>query len=260
MDSPTLSCRIPADWFADFSQCLFDWQALAGGVLALLAAGLSILFLHRQITQSENQHREEIARRHRAARISMPLTLTNISELTQRVADMAAEKFEFAFEAEIDVAIDEYIDGMVIQNHFHRVDISPEIISNIQNFVETLNNEDDVKHLAELMASLQIMIARFNSFELKQGAVNIGLIDIILDAAKVYLLNQQIYNYARFVDEKPFGILKNYSHAQAWDQIHGCAESLVFLRKRPEVFFEPFNEAIKFNKGNQVSPWNEVFR
>lgn len=260
MGTPNLNCRMPADWLADFSQCLFDWQALEGGILALAAAGLSILFLRRQITQSANQHREEIVRRHRAARMSMPLALAAISELTQKVSDRLAEEFEKTAHDEFDAAVDNFLDKPAFNLVFEPVEISPEITSAFRLFIETLDNDSNVRHIAELIASLQIMIARFNSFKINQAAANLSTISLLLDVAKVRFLTESIYNYARFVDEAPFGVVGILSIAESWEKIHQRAESLVFSRNMPEIFFKPLGDAIEVRKQRNQSPWNEKFK
>ncbi|WP_157973096.1 hypothetical protein [Blastomonas sp. UPD001] len=259
MSTPKLSCRIPADWVGDLSQCLFDWQTLEGGNLALAAAGLSIVFLRRQITQSDRQHREEIERRHRAARMSMPLALAAISELTQNVADTLADRFEKAGNNEFDAAVDELLDAHPLKLGFEPVEISREITSAFGIFIETLDDGTNARHVAELIASLQIMIARFNGFKVSQAAADLGMINLMIDVAKVRFLTESIYNYARFVDDAAFGVVGVISIDNAWDSILRCANGLIFSRQRPEHFFQPFSEAIGVKKKNRQSPWNEKF-
>lgn len=79
----------------------------------------------------------------------------------------------------------------------------------------------------------------------------------MIDAAKVKLLNDRIFNYSRFVDEGSFGIVDIFSAAEVWDEIHKSAQSLVFRREIPDIFFADFQDRIQRYKERDVSPWIE---
>jgi hypothetical protein len=102
-------------------------------------------------------------------------------------------------------------------------------------------------------------LSRYNDFKLDQAGAKLGLASLLLDAAKVKLLNDRIFNYARFVDDDSFGIVGVVGTADAWDEIHGSAQSLVFLRDSPDVFFPDFEELIERYKEQDISPWIEKF-
>jgi hypothetical protein len=53
-------CMVPANWWSDPSQCLYEWQSLLGGVLAVLAAGATIYFMRKQMQQAERHKQEEL--------------------------------------------------------------------------------------------------------------------------------------------------------------------------------------------------------
>jgi hypothetical protein len=113
--------------------------------------------------------------------------------------------------------------------------------------------------VAELVASVQILLSRFNDFDLTQPAAQQSLAGLLLDAAKVRLLTDKIYNYARFVDDSSFGIVGVLEPAAAWDQIHGKAQGLVFHRQSPDAYFPDLKERVDGYKEHNVSPWNERF-
>jgi hypothetical protein len=109
------------------------------------------------------------------------------------------------------------------------------------------------------MASMQILVSRYNGQDLQSTELQSNLQSLMIDVAKVKLLNEAIFNYARFVDEEPFGIVGEMTDAQAWDAIHGSAQGLVFSRQVPDHFFQDFAERVGRYKENNQSPWLEKF-
>ena len=92
---------------------------------------------------------------------------------------------------------------------------------------------------------------------LNQAGAKSSLAGLLLDAAKVKLLNDKIFNYARFVDNHSFGIVGVIEIEKAWDQIHRSAQGLVFLRDSPDIFFADLNGWIHSYKEHNTSPWIE---
>jgi len=111
-----------------------------------------------------------------------------------------------------------------------------------------------------LMSSIQILLSRYNGFDLSQHneVVIHGLSSLLIDAAKVGLLNDKMYNYGRFVDGK-FAIVGRIPDAEAWDMIHAKAEGLIFARRIPDIFFEPIKARIARHKKDETTPWLEKF-
>jgi hypothetical protein len=256
-----LRCDIPADWLSNFSQCLYDWQSLEAAGLALLAAGASVWFVQRQIRQVQAHRADDISRRHNAARLTLPLALAAISELVQRIANKVGDEFEsFGPDGARTIkAILDDDDDDDAWNRFESLSLPNEVLASLENFVASLNREQDVRHVAELVASIQILLSRYNGFDLKKAGAQHNLAGLLLDAAKVKLLNEKIYNYARFVDDTSFGIVAVITIPAAWDEIHGKAQGLVFHRQSPDAFFPSFKEQIDSYKEHNVSPWNEKF-
>lgn len=55
-----------------------DWETLAAGLLAVAAAGVSVIYLRRQIAQSQEQENRRLRRQHRAAKAVMPDALSEL--------------------------------------------------------------------------------------------------------------------------------------------------------------------------------------
>lgn len=257
--SDVVTCDIPADWINAFSQCLYEWQGLEAAGLALLAAGASMWFVQRQIKQAQGHRADEITRRHNAARLTLPLALSAVTELVGKIADEVANEFEKYGPDGFAKAFEAHAEGKGDRLTFNPVAIPNEVLGSFEGFVASLAHAQDIRHVAELVASIQILLSRYNDFSLNQAGARLSLIGLLLDAAKVKLLNDKIFNYARFVDDSSFGVVGVITPAAAWDQIHGCAQSLVFLRDSPDIFFADLQERVQSYKEHNISPWIEKF-
>ena len=254
-----LQCAVPSAWTNDFSQCLYEWQSLEAGGVALIAAILSVWWIRRQIQQEKDHHADEIQRRHNAARLTLPLALAAVHELIAQSAGEIAARLEAIYDRERGKEKDSWIDEVFAAVPFPKISADSEVLRSFRDFVETLRRPEDIRHIAELVSSLQVYLARYNDFDPAQVAQALTLNSLMLDAAKIQLLVDKVYNYARFVDDSSFGIVKKSNFEAAWDEIHGKAQSLVFFRQRPDDFFPAFRESVDRHKANHVSPWNEKF-
>lgn len=254
----SVRCDVPAEWMNNFSQCLYDWQGLEAAVLAVVAAGISVIFLQRQIKQQQVHRADELSRKHNAARLTLPLALAAVSELVQAIADEVSDEFE-SFGPDGARTIEAVLGDGAERARFDPKALPNEILGSFEDFVASLDHERDVRHVAELVASIQILLSRYNGFDLKQAGAQHNLAGLLVDAAKVKLLTEKIYSYARFVDDDSFGIVGAVTSAEAWDQIHGKAQSLVFHRQSPDIFFTDLKQRIDGYKEHNVSPWNERF-
>ena len=252
-----VSCGIPSDWVSGFSQCLYDWQGLEAGALALLAAFIGVLFVQRQIGQAQKHREDEISRRHNAARLTLPLTLATVSELVQKIGDEVADEFEKFGPDGFSKTFDAIAGAGSLKTRFDPLSLPADVIVSFGSFVASLADGRDIRHVAELMGSIQILLARYKDFDLNGAGAKLNLAGLLLDAAKVKLLNEKMFNYARFVDENSFGIVGVSTPTDAWDQIHGSAQSLVFRRASPDIFFPDFQERVQRYKEHDISPWIE---
>lgn len=256
--SDLVRCDTPNDWEIAFTQCLYDWQSLEAAGLALLAAVASVWFVQKQIRQAQAHRADEISRRHNAARLTLPLTLSAVSELIQAIADEVCDEFE-SFNPDGTRTIKAILGDDAEMIRFNPKTLPNDVLGSFESFVASLDKKQDIRHVAELVASIQILLSRYNGFDFRQAGAQHSLIGLLVDAAKVRLLTEKIYNYARFVDDSSFGIVGALTSAEAWDQIHGKALSLVFHRQKPDIFFADVKQQIDAYKEGDVSPWNEKF-
>lgn len=240
-------------------QWLYDWQTLIAGVLALSAAVWAGKLLRQQIRQTEDFRRDEIAHRHNAARTVFPLTLSAIDELCREISEQIAHEIEVRLD--FDAALSEASKQSAGRNRFEAISLSEGVIANVKGFVETIRNIKNIRHISELMSGIQILISRYNEFDLSRNTVivKIGLFELLIDVAKIGLLNDSIYNYSRFVDDENFSIVGEVSNADAWNMIHKKAEGLIFSRRIPDYYFGPIKGMIDRRKEGNNSPWIEKF-
>lgn len=252
-------CDVPAEWLYDFSQCLFEWQGLVGGILAVFAAMLGATLLWRQIHQSDVHRRDELERRHIAAKLTMPLALSVVSEAVQNLANEIAEELETYQADEFYRTLDAIPSNKEPKIRFNSTMVPSEVLGTFERFVETLSHSSDIKHVSELIASLQIFISRFNDLNREGAGAKFSLEELLLDAAKIKVLNDAMFNYARNVVEAPFGLVGVISTDDAWIKIKGAAQGLVFLRPSPDFFFPAINRSIDHATKESISPWLREF-
>lgn len=209
-----VQCDFSRDWIDDFSQCLFEWQTLVGGLLALLAALLSIFFLNRQIKQTEALHQKGLERSHHAQRVIFPFVLSQICEASRiTIKDMA----EIHRIGEI---------GRVIQDYARPVlDLSDSLIGNLQSMAETTDNSTFLELLSELVQNIQISRSRLNDSDF---ASDREIESRMIDVAKIYALSESLFQYARFKSKAPPDLVK-------WERVQSaltisCATKEYFPR------------------------------
>lgn len=84
-----LFCRLPSSWAVDPSACLYEWQTLIGGMLALIAVIASIFLIQRQIRLTSFQHNDIMGRRFQAALSLLPLALNETQKFSEETAEYA---------------------------------------------------------------------------------------------------------------------------------------------------------------------------
>jgi hypothetical protein len=252
-------CWALPDWSSIVVQWLYNWQTLIGAGLALIAALSVTVMTKRQMAQAAKFNVDQIERAHAGARVVLPLALSDISGICQRIADAIAAEIEQTFEAEPLAEIAEVFDVPDFLSRFPSVEMSGSTLAAMQSFVETLTAASDVRHTAELISSAQILLSRYRSFDLRSPAVEDQLFGLLIDAAKVQMLADAMFNYARFVDSMPFGLVGSMNNADAWDRILQKAHGLVFLRARIDIYSKPISIRIRRYKEIDKSPWNEIF-
>lgn len=64
--------------------CVLDrWQTLATGILALIGAGLTVWFIHRQIKQTAYMEKARLLREEQAAKAVLPLALAELAQYAE---------------------------------------------------------------------------------------------------------------------------------------------------------------------------------
>ena len=245
-------------WLKIVGQWLYDWQTLIAGLLAISGALYGAYKLNEQTRQAARFHKDELSRRHNAARVVLPLALSEIAEFCQKIADNVTREIETRIDFfGTDQLTDPVLEGGARQlPNQHFPDSS---IAAFQIFVETLLNEKNIRHVAELISSLQILYARYLSANLHQVDIISNLYGLLLDAAKVQLLTDAMFNYARFVDESLFAVVGVENDDVIWDKIRGHAIGLVFFQERLDQFSSEIVDRIRRYKEDNISPWNEKF-
>jgi hypothetical protein len=252
--SPSPHCRLPVHWTLDPSQCWYDWQTLIGGILAVGAAALSVYFLRKQISQTDLLHQAELARQHNAVRTVTPIALSSISDFCHVISDEICDEIEHRANNPLILDTDENARKRLSPQH-----IPDNVLPTMQALVATLAEKSKIKHVAELVGSLQILQSRYNDLDLQQAGSDINLYGLLIDCAKVKLLTDTMFNYGRFVDEGNFSLFNGQDSEKIWDEIHKKSQSLVFSRSVPDLFFSTLAEKIKSHKTHKISPWMEKF-
>jgi hypothetical protein len=229
-----------------------EWQDLIAGLLAIGGAYLGAQAIYRQTEQAAKIAKQEIDRRHNAARCVLPLALSEISSVCQLMADKIAEEIETIRNATHQVV-------PWVARRFEPITAPPDTLAAFKDFVETLTDKLDVGHVGQLMAQIQILVSRWNTCNLTEIAPEIKLIGLLIDVARVKLLNDEIFNYARMIDDAPFSIVGTTTLDDVWDRIRGKAQELLFHRPSPDLFFDQLNALIDGRKERESSPWLEKF-
>lgn len=240
-----------------FGQWLYDWQNLVSGVLALLGAYWALMGIRQQIHVDREQNREEIRRKHNAARVALPLALAEVSSFVQAIADNVAAEIEAYGNQSNAEPREKLIRRGYAVEPLPKVKLPSDVISAFQNFVESLDSESEIRHIAELLSSIQILKARYESLDFSHVAMELTLYGRLIDAAKVGFLNDRLYNYGRFLDSQSFAVVNEWSNQEAWDKIMAKAHSLVFSRQVPDVFLKEIEKRITGYKERGQTPWLE---
>jgi hypothetical protein len=252
-------CLDLPNWATIAGRWLYDWQTLISGVLAISAAAVSVWMLHRQISQAEAFRRDELSRRHAAARVALPISLAAVSSMVSEIVGNIAAAIESSDDPDFETAFNDAARDKS-EPELVRVALDSSVLSSFQGFVETLHNESEIRHIAEMISSIQVLLARYNDFDMSVVNRVDGFYGILLDASKVAMLNDAVYNYSRFVDGSSFSLVNGKPNSEIWDIIHRKSHSAIFRRRSPDVFFAKIAERIEGYKKRDASPWLEKFQ
>lgn len=167
------------------ARCLFDglkeWQTLIAGLLATLAAAVTVFQVRRQMRQSETALFHERERRAFAHRAMLPLLLSDICDFVE--SDNQKLKIAIANKSQPD---------------------SIEWPTNISEQLETLRsvvefddqNKEVTDRLRTLISQLQVYRARRRPKSIRPVSALEGL-DRLRDAVEIYVSASSLFSYAR---------------------------------------------------------------
>ena len=204
-----LQCDIPSDWPTDFSQCLFEWQGLEGGILALVAAGFSVWFLWCQIRQSDRHEQGRLERQHAAVRATMPLTLSGmVDPLRQMLLKLEAAKEEVRRNG--------------VASSFEPPLPPDEFVTQLQQVIGSTSNKSIIEPISQIIREIQTLWARVRTLQderdqRRRAGLMQNIDEWIIQTAQVHALVESLFEYAR-------GEHDNGPSAVGWER----AESIIF--------------------------------
>lgn len=240
-----------------FGEWLKQWQDLVAGILALVGAYWALMGIRQQIDVDREQDRDQTRRKHNAARVALPLALAEVSAFVQAIVNNLADEIEAYGEQSPAEPRERLVRRGFAVEPLPKVELPVGVISSFQAFVETLDSESEIRHIAELLSSIQILQARYESLDFAQVAMEMSLYGRLIDAAKVGFLNDCLYNYGRYLDRKSFAVVNELTHAAAWDKILAKSHNLLFSRPVPDVFFGEIDKRVAGYKKRGQTPWLE---
>jgi hypothetical protein len=237
-------------------QWLYDWQTLVSGLLALLAAWWAGRLILKQIGQVEQLNRDQARRRLTGTRVRLPAALSTLLGYCGDVGASLAvtiERLETPEDDEISLLMSPSDPSL------EQVAYPTDAVQALAEFVESLDNRSEEKHVAELLASLQILAARFESQRVPKPYSVDALHDLLLDAGKVKYLAESMFNFARFAEEVSFAKVGILDSKEAWRAIQQATLGLVFDRPRIDWFGAAIRKRIDRYIESGSSPWIEKF-
>ena len=191
--SAELFCRVPANWLTEPSLCLFEWQTLLSGALAIGAAGAGAILLYSQIKQADRHESERRERRFAAARATLPLALSEITSFARIMVEVLA-----ALRTRV-------INPTALPEAFVSPTVSDELIKNLQGFIEAAHDFTIVDHVCEIIREIQVLTARVES--LQNDASLIGqeanIDEYIVQAARLHVIAGNLFDFARGSETNP---------------------------------------------------------
>jgi hypothetical protein len=193
---------------------VYHYQTLIAAALALLAAGLTVHYIRKQIEQSDKQHkenlkashaqieaanklhRENIERNARSVRSNLPLALSEISDYSGQCVDLLSKIFP-GFEEDENIELQIEVPELPIT----ALSIVTELIS--------LTEEKNAEKLQSLLRFIQIQHSRLKSLQgnISPNRPNSDLIiksnlhSNVLDAFALKRMTDHFFYYARWEED-----------------------------------------------------------
>ena len=197
--------------FHGFWKLLFDYQTLITGILAILAAGLSVgLMQHQtaamymQIQQTERFENERRERRDYAVRSVLPHTLRTIGDYAEDcIGVLVALDKVMSSKKEEQIVLEHVILARVtpLPTENSIPYLSNEAIITLRDNIEGIQNDQVRTKMRELIGKLQIQNSRFrasvlNVIDHPPNYHRMG--DHYWDAIEIYALTAHLFPYAHF--------------------------------------------------------------
>lgn len=188
-----------------FWQCLYDWQTLVSGILALIAAVISVIFIIKQIGQAEKHHQAELQRRHNAVRAIMPLALSSINTWNQHILNNCCQVKNEPVDQQFDVHQQNFElnggEGILTYRFFGVEAVSSDTLNTLKDFVETLSCQDIIKITAKMVSCMQDLTSDISArrYQDDEGYYS-GLTAFSSHAEEIGKLHDTISDYCRNFD------------------------------------------------------------
>ncbi len=161
-----------------------------------MAAAVSVCFLKRQIEQSDRHERQRLQRQQKAARATLPLTLSGLSlSLRQMLEALASARNE--------------IRNGGISHAFAPPETPVEHIEELQAVIMSTDKRSVVEPIAQIIREIQTLWSRIEFLrDVRQqesmAALELSVDEWILQSAQIHALVESLFAYARGgTDEGP---------------------------------------------------------
>lgn len=237
-------CRVPANWMSDSSLCLFEWQTLASGILAIVAALVGSVLLYRQINQADRLEKKRAERRFAAIRATLPLVLKEICDFARRMLDELVR----AREVRPDVSV-----GPVSED-YDPPEIALHLVSSLQEIIEATDSPWVVDWICEIIREIQILSSRSRSLQdatdmRYNSSVPSNIDEYIVQAARLHVITSNLYPFARGETDQPPDPI-------SWDSV----SSFLFFRHIEREEFSGVYSVLKRRDAAWLSLWPKTKR
>ena len=178
-----LQCAVPADWSQDFSQCLYEWQGLEAGGLAIVAALIGAFFIRRQITLAASIEDARLRRSSAATRAISSLVFSQICRASQRLITRLGALRRMSVAERLQAT-----DGPL------SLDLSNEIVPTLERLLNSTEDEKFVDAISALIIEIQVTESRLETMGI---TTDFEVDDRLIDLAGVYAFSERLLEFVR---------------------------------------------------------------
>jgi hypothetical protein len=219
---------------------------MLSGMLALLAACITVFYLKKQIMLSEQQEADRLRRQHTAARATLPLTLSGlISTIEKMLSTLNQSKSGLTItglaEAEGKLATTK------IRKKFELPQMPVNAVAELQQIILTTDRADVIQPISEIIRQMQTLWARVEKLRRPHELAESAALDVevnqwIIQAAQIHAIIESIFRYARL--KSPEG-----SSAVSW-------EAMASILDRMSILDDDLNEVINRGLKQSLTFWS----